>query len=282
MPIRYALFENHLTADPDDYAAIVQTSGSADGDDLVQDIIDQGSTVGRPDILAVTAALKLACQRRVEQGQRVNYFGMMDFFPRIKGIFNGATDSFDPARHSIDVGANPGAELREAVKTEASVEKVEAVKPAPNPVEYYDIASSSTNDVVTPGNIGQLSGNRLKFDPAEADEGLYFGLFRFQVQTPAFLVRWPSEAVGFPAFRRPRRAIVHLETEEPYFVATAGGETKVTTVQKNKPSQQVFLVPAALAAGTYHLEVRARMDRGTSAREFRIGRLDATLTAIPT
>ena len=44
----------------------------------VQDIVDQGSTVGRPDILAVTAALKLACQRRLEQGQRVNYFGMMD------------------------------------------------------------------------------------------------------------------------------------------------------------------------------------------------------------
>ena len=70
MPIQYALFENHLTSDPADYAAIVEISGSADGDDLVQDIIDQGSTVGRPDILAVTAALKLACQRRVEQGQR--------------------------------------------------------------------------------------------------------------------------------------------------------------------------------------------------------------------
>ena len=84
MPIQYALFENNLTADPDDYAATVEISSSADGDDLVQDIVDQGSTVNKPDILAVTAALKLACQRRVEQGQRVNYFGMMDFFPRIK------------------------------------------------------------------------------------------------------------------------------------------------------------------------------------------------------
>ena len=65
-----------------------------------------------------------------------------------------------------------------------------------------------------------------------------------------------------------------------YFVATAAGETKVATVQKNKPSQFVFLVPT-LVEGTYHLEVRARMGSGTSARELRIGRLDATLTAIP-
>ena len=65
MPIACALFENNITSDPDDYSAMVQISGSADGDDLVQDIVDQGSTVNKPDILAVTAALKLACQRRV-------------------------------------------------------------------------------------------------------------------------------------------------------------------------------------------------------------------------
>jgi len=237
MPIHYALFENNVTTDPDDYAAIVQLTASAGSDDLVQDIIDQGSTVGRPDILAVTAALKLACQRRLEQGQRVNYFGMMDFFPRIKGVFNGPTDTFDPARHHIDVGANPGSELRDAVRTSATVEKVEALKPAPNPIEYRDVATGTTNDQVTPGNIGQLSGSRLKFDPAQADENIYF-------------------------------------------VATAGGETKVTLVQKNKPGQLVFLVPA-LVSGTYYVEVRARMGRGDATRELRMGRLDAVLTVGP-
>ena len=234
MPIACALFENNITSDPDDYAAMVQISGSAKGDDLVQDIVDQGSTVNKPDILAVTAALKLACQRRVEQGQRVNYFGMMDFFPRIKGVFTGPTDVFDAARHRVDIGANPGSDLRGALRGAATVEKVEAVKPAPNPIEYRDIGSDTTNDTVTIGNMGQLSGSRLKFDPAEADEGLYF-------------------------------------------VADAGGETKVSKVQKNKPAQLVFLVPT-LMDGTFHLEVRARMGTGTSARELRIGRLDAPLT----
>ena len=83
MPIKYALLENNITSDPDDYAAMVQISGSTDGDHPVRDIVDQGSTVNKPDILAVTAALKLACQRRVEQGQRFNYFSMGEFFPRL-------------------------------------------------------------------------------------------------------------------------------------------------------------------------------------------------------
>jgi hypothetical protein len=96
-----------------------------------------------------------------------------------------------------------------------------------------DIGTGATNDQVIPGNIGQLSGSRLKCDEAEADEGVFF-------------------------------------------VATAGGEPKVVTVQKNKPSQVVFLVPAGLVAGTYNLEVCSRIGGGT---ELRIGRLDPVLTA---
>ena len=36
---------------------------------------------------------------------RQSAIGMMNFPPRIKGVFTGPTDGFDPARHYIDVGA---------------------------------------------------------------------------------------------------------------------------------------------------------------------------------
>lgn len=52
MPIKYALFGKNITSDSDDYAAMVQIGGSADGADLAQDIIDQGSTMNEPGILA--------------------------------------------------------------------------------------------------------------------------------------------------------------------------------------------------------------------------------------
>ena len=53
MAINYALFENHLTSDPDDYAAQVKITGSAGLEVIAQRMIDQGSTVTKPDILAV-------------------------------------------------------------------------------------------------------------------------------------------------------------------------------------------------------------------------------------
>ncbi len=232
MPIHYALFENNVTADPDDYAASVQMTDTADLDTLIRRMIERGSTTTRADILPVMEDGIGACESMLLDGMRVNFGGLVELFPRVRGIFNGATDTFDPARHSVDVGANPGSRVRQTVRDTASVVKDEAVKPSPNPLEYRDVGSDTTNDQVTPGNIGQLSGSRLKYDATQADEGIYF-------------------------------------------VATAGGETKVATVQKNKPSQLVFLVPAGLLAGTYYVEVRARIRGGT---DLRIGRLDSVLT----
>ena len=232
MPIKYALFENNLTPDPADFAAIVQIAGSWDLAIIADKIVARGSTVGKADVLAVLTDAVSVCAEGVAESNRINFGGLVQLFPRLKGVFTGATDAFDPARHTIDVGANPGSEIREAVRSTATVEKVEAVKPAPSPIEYVDVNSDTTNDTVTVGGIGQLSGSRLKYDDAQADEGIYF-------------------------------------------VATAGGETKVTVVQKNKPSQLVFIVPATLIAGTYNIEVRTRQ---RDAAELRIGRLDPVLT----
>ena len=135
---------------------------------LTDDPEERKHTHGNP------ADLMLAVRRRLEMGQRVNYFGMAEYFPRVKGVFNGPADPWDQARHRVDVGSNPGIELREAVRAGATVERVEAVKPAPNLIEYFDFGSDTANDQVTAGSAGRLLGSRLKFDASAADEGIYF------------------------------------------------------------------------------------------------------------
>jgi DNA-binding domain/Domain of unknown function (DUF4469) with IG-like fold len=233
MPINYALFENHLTTDPSDYAAQVKITSSIDLDGLAQRMIDQGSTVTKPDILAVLEDATKATESALLDGSRVLFGGLVDLFPRVQGVFNGLTDTFDPARHRVDVGANPGSRIRKTIRDQAQVVKQETIKPTPAPLEYFDVNTGGTNDDLTPGGIGQLSGHRLKYDEVQADEGIFF------------------------------------------LPDGGGAETKVVTVQKNKPGQLVFLVPA-LASDNYFLEVRARIAGGT---ELRIGRLAETLVA---
>ena len=233
MPINYALFENNLTSDPNDYAAQVQTNTSADLDAIVRRIIEQGSTSTEADILAVLEDAIKACEALLLEGSRVSFGGLCELFPRVTGVFDGITDSFDASRHRIDVGANPGSRIRKTVRESAQAVKVEAIKPAPAPLEYSDLGSGEINSTITPGNIGTINGHRLKYNPAEADEGIFF------------------------------------------IPAGGGAATRIDVVQKNKPSQLVFLIPAAAPAGDYALEVRARQ---RDSAELRTGRLDATLT----
>ncbi len=98
--ITYVLLENHLTADPDDYMAIVQPSGTVTQDDIIDHIIQQGSTVTRADILSVIEDFTTAVIYLVLDGKNVNT-PLANFGAGIKGVFDGKDDAFDPSRHQL-------------------------------------------------------------------------------------------------------------------------------------------------------------------------------------
>ena len=173
MPINYVLLENNLTSDPSDYMAAVQATRTAETDDIIARIIQQGSTVVKADILSVLEDYHTAIENMVLEGVNVNT-PLANYSVSIKGVFNGPTDMFDPGRHQVVATTNPGKRFRRAVREHAQAVKGEALKPRPNPVEYTDVNSGERNSVLTPGGMGQLVGHRLKFDPAAAAQGIFF------------------------------------------------------------------------------------------------------------
>lgn len=64
-------------------------------------------------------------------------------------------------------------------------------------------------------------------------------------------------------------------TQGVFLVRSNGTTIRVDTYKTNKPSEQLFVVPAALTAGTYRLEVRSK-NQGSSV--LRTAALAATLT----
>jgi hypothetical protein len=174
MPIHYALYENKLTETPNEYAGRVQTLDSVGLNELADQIVDQGTTVRKADILAVLENMCLACENFLIMGFRVQIGGVCELFPRIKGNFVGPEDTFDPARHTIEVGANAGARIRKAVQERAKVTKNATILPKPDPLGYADLGSGQVNSTVTVGSIGTVYGARLRTDDEVADEGIFF------------------------------------------------------------------------------------------------------------
>jgi hypothetical protein len=41
-------------------------------------------------------------------------------------------------------------------------------------LEYIDINTGERNSVLTPGGMGQVAGHRLKFGPADPEQGVFF------------------------------------------------------------------------------------------------------------
>ncbi len=70
--------------------------------------------------------------------------------------------------------ASPGKRFRKAIRERAQATKQEAVRPRPNPLEYTDVNSGERNSVLTPGGMGRVVGHRFKFDPADANQGIFF------------------------------------------------------------------------------------------------------------
>ncbi len=173
MTIKYVLLENNLTTDPDDYLARVQPVGTADMEAIIERIIQQGSTVTRADIVSVLEDYHTAIENLVLEGMNVNT-PLANFSVSIKGVFDGPTDNFDPSRHQLTPIVSPGSRLRKVLRERGRVEKQETVTPTPNPQVYTDMNSGERNSMLTPGGMGQVVGHRLKFDPSDPEQGIFF------------------------------------------------------------------------------------------------------------
>ena len=64
--------------------------------------------------------------------------------------------------------------LRRALRERGQVVKQEAVRPSPSLLDYVDLNSGERNGPLTPGGMGQIIGHRLKFDPDDTAQGIFF------------------------------------------------------------------------------------------------------------
>lgn len=171
MALKFALFENRLTNDPNDYMAVVQDLQSKTQADVIDLMIGRGSTVTKAEALSVFEEYGNAIEQLIKDGCSINT-PLFNLSPSVKGTFTGSNDTFNSARHKVKINITPGTRLR-VMGEHVSTERVKGVSPGPIPDSLDDLGSGTRNDQLTPGNIAQLRGSLLKFDEADPLQGIF-------------------------------------------------------------------------------------------------------------
>ena len=170
--LKYSLRENLLTPAPDDYMAQVQDVRSYTLDEIIDLMMDKGTTLTRADVAATLQVYGEVCSSLIKDGAALNT-PLMNTALSISGVFDGANDSFDKKRHTVNLNITAGTLLRDAV-TKVKCEKTEGASTDPYITEVTDIVTGTANTTLTKGGVVQLVGARLKFDAKDTAQGIFF------------------------------------------------------------------------------------------------------------
>ena len=173
MSIKYYIRRNNLKKDTREYRATVVHRNAVDMDQVIDRIINQGTTVNVPDILGVFANFEMAIHHFLEEGCSVRT-PFANFSSSIKGIFTEITDNFNPEKHKIVAVVNPGKNLRKFYKKGHKTQKVRHDSHVPNPRTFTDVISGEENKVITPNGMGKIRGSYLKYDHEDPAHGIFF------------------------------------------------------------------------------------------------------------
>ncbi|NER13502.1 DUF4469 domain-containing protein [Leptobacterium flavescens] len=171
MNIPYYLVDLAIGPEPDHKAGKIQARGSLSERNILDRMVQRGTGISREDMQATLDLFTKVVSDGLAEGWAVNT-RLTNYRPGIKGIFNGATDPFDPSRHHFRAALSEGADLKKKMR-EASGERVTVPLPAPFLIQYTDYGSHTTDSILTPDNIGEINGQALKYDAANEEEGIF-------------------------------------------------------------------------------------------------------------
>jgi len=172
MYLDYYVSQNRITSNTDDYMAVSVDRQRYTIEQVYEYMTREGSTLTKAEALAAFEEVTQGIINIVREGNTV-VTPLVNIMPSISGVFDSDEDSFDPERHQVNLRMTPGVRLRK-VPPSISTNKVRPRMPQPELIHYFDKATDTEDDEVSPDEGGRISGELLKFDMADPDQGIFF------------------------------------------------------------------------------------------------------------
>ena len=219
--LQFSLSENLLTSNPNDFIAVPENVRVHSFDDILKRINNRYTGLTPTQLLAAAKEFFEEICLVVEEGDGVNT-PIVNIYPGMAGVYNGAADNFDPKRHRCRANLTAGTQLNVAVK-KIKTEKIVVPDALPYILEVNDIVSGVVNDTLTPGGVIQMRGSKLKLVPSLPDDGIYLTEENGAVVKLEILVE-----------NKPARLMAMMPADLPQGIYTLEVKTSATS---NKPAK---------------------------------------------
>lgn len=179
MPLKISIRENHLPASAAQSPFIVFSNSS----DVVEfdrfvDIMAKGrTTLTKTDILAVMQLYREELQNQLSEGRTVKT-PTGSFFLSASGSMESVDESFLPRdqenNHEVRLHHRPEKSFEDAVVAGLKVVRAEKPDLSSPKVTVVQSAGADPSAAIHAGGMIQVKGLRLRFDPKEASQGIFF------------------------------------------------------------------------------------------------------------
>ena len=196
--IKANLYDNLLTDNPNDYSARVISERTLNIRDICNSAVSRGGAPSTAEAMEHNVNLFLKeMAYQLSDGYSVNT-GYFTANAQIRGVFDSATEKFDPQKHSILFRFNQGDTLRK----ELSNIEVQILGVSDGSIvisHVVDVKTGSVNDQLTPGRNLKIKGSKLKIAGDHSDVGVYFidetNSNRVKVDNSDMIVNNPGELI---------------------------------------------------------------------------------------
>lgn len=166
------LYNNHLTADPHDLLARVDTETTLSVDDICHAAVTRGGADVSEDTLRYCAHIFLnEMGYQLCDGFAVNADSWFRATPHIRGAFHYAHEPFDPQRHRLLIQLTQGNRMRRALD-HVDVRILGPADATPYIDRVTDCKTHTVNGRLTPGHMLDITGSRLKIVGDHPDIGV--------------------------------------------------------------------------------------------------------------
>ncbi|MFL5806633.1 MAG: DNA-binding domain-containing protein [Roseiflexaceae bacterium] len=189
MSIRYQIIKNNLK--PGSYMARVIQGQRIELAGLIERIVSRTS-LSTADVQATVTTLIEEMRTALINGNTTVIDGLATFNISLSGNFSSPDATISRENAQLHLVLQADSRLQGAVAGAVSYERVIQDIKTPIVSSFYDVATNAFG-CYTPGSIVRLQGDHLKFDRAQADEGLFLRNGGVELRVSVYSIAGPRQ-----------------------------------------------------------------------------------------